>query len=180
MKGRDFGEDASVTAKSDEFNQHVEVAKVEADGTFRLMGLQPGSTYEVSVLADSIDRTLPGTRTITILNPTQDRLNSDVEGIKFVAIERSNQFDLAGSVFFEGETTQTEYPMLYREAPQIIVQLFTVEENKRREAVDSFALTVSHLFEFHDLDRSKSYELVFKSLRPLVDRRHESSVTVPV
>ena len=41
-------------------------------------------------------------------------------------------------------------------------------------------LPASHLFEFKGLARGKKYELVINNQRPIVDRRHESSVTLKV
>lgn len=37
---------------------------------------------------------------------------------------------------------------------------------------------MSHLFEFKDVPRGKNYELVVKSGKPMVDRRHETQFTV--
>ena len=42
------------------------------------------------------------------------------------------------------------------------------------------ALPVSHLFEFKGLSQDKEYDLVVKSSRDFMDRRHEPSVRVPV
>lgn len=41
-------------------------------------------------------------------------------------------------------------------------------------------LPASHLFEFSGLSRSKSYEVVVKNQKTMVDRRHESSITAPI
>jgi hypothetical protein len=61
-----------------------------------------------------------------------------------------------------------------------MVELYKKEEGKKSMFIESQRLTISHLFEFKNLKRSDNYEIVLSSLRPMVDRRHESTVRIPV
>ena len=81
---------------------------------------------------------------------------------------------IAGTVFFEGEDTVKVNKMLYKENPLITVELYQKGNSK---VMKTLSLPISHLFEFDGLMRGITYELVFKSGKPMVDMRHESTFT---
>ena len=66
---------------------------------------------------------------------------------------------LSGAVFYEGRENRTEYHELYREKPDIQVELKRVIDGNStvRE------VTQSHLFDFNNLERNVSYELTVTS-----------------
>ena len=52
--------------------ESVEQAKIQPDGTFRLMGLKPGNTYAVTVESAKIESLLPYEKLVTIDIPTEE------------------------------------------------------------------------------------------------------------
>lgn len=164
--------EGSVLAKN---GDSIEQTTLKEDGTFRVMGLQPNIPYTFTVESTAVDRSLPGSQEVTIQAPSANQPNSDVTDLRFVAIERAKTMSVAGSAFFEGEESSKEYKALYKEVPLLTVTLY-----KSGSLVRSIQLPVSHLFEFKDVPRGTDYELVVKSNKPMVDRRHETQVTIPL
>ena len=82
---------------------------------------------------------------------------------------------VSGSAFFESEETTKVFKSLYKEAPMLTVYL---HESGQSQPIKSMPLPVSHLFEFKDVPRGKPYDIVVKSGKPMVDRRHETQATV--
>ena len=66
------------------------------DGEFKLMGLEPGKLYFISIEADSIENVIPSEQTLSV-SPDH---KGDIYNLKFVAIERSEKFTIAGAAFF--------------------------------------------------------------------------------
>lgn len=142
------------------------------------MGLQPGKTYSISVDSNQIERALPGEKLVTIASPTKDDPNSDILDLRFSAIEKQKSVSISGVAFFEGEERVEKHKSLYKEIPLLSVSLFEVGNSVPLKVLSQ--LPVSHLFEFNGLSRSAEYEIVVKSSRTMVDRRHETSATVRV
>lgn len=84
LQGRPIS-DGSVMAKH---GDSIEQAAIQTDGTFRLMGLKPGTTYTVTVESTLVERTLPGFQELTIAVPSSAAPNSDVTGLRFTSIEK--------------------------------------------------------------------------------------------
>ena len=61
--------EGTVLAKLEE---SVEQAKIQPDGTFRLMGLKPGNTYAVTVESSLIESLLPYEKLVTVDIPPQE------------------------------------------------------------------------------------------------------------
>lgn len=64
----------------------VEQAAIQADGSFRVMGLQPGKTYAFSVSSPQVERLLSAETLIMIEKPTKDKSNVDVLDLVFTGI----------------------------------------------------------------------------------------------
>ena len=67
--------------------------------------------------------------------------------------------------------------MLYKEVPLLTV---SIQEKGSSTALATRQVPISHLIEFSQLARGRAYEITVKSSKPIVDRRHEPSVTVTV
>ena len=115
---------------------------------------------------------------MTIASPTKDDPNSDILDLRFSAIEKQKSISISGVAFFEGEESPEKHKSLYKEMPHLSVSLFEVGNSVPLKVLSQ--LPVSHLFEFNGLSRSAEYEIVVKSSRTMVDRRHETSATVRV
>ena len=84
---------------------NVEQAVIQADGTFRMMGLQPEITYIFVVESPMVERTLPGSQKVMIVTPSLASPNSDVTDLRFTSIEKQSTTSISGSAFFESEET---------------------------------------------------------------------------
>ena len=102
----------------------AEQATVQSDGTFRVMGLQPGKTYNLSAMSDSLSRVFPSNVPIEIAEPTESEPYPDVFGVRFTGIEQPSKVNVVGSAFFEREETTKQYKMLYRESPKLTATLY--------------------------------------------------------
>ena len=111
----------SVLAKSGDATEQVFLSN---DGTFRVMGLQPGRTYTLSVESDLLARTLPGSKEIYIEQPTNESTEPDVLNLRFASIEKSPYVDISGSVFFEAEETTAQLKTLYKVDPNVSVSIY--------------------------------------------------------
>ena len=149
---------------------NLEIGIIQPEGTFKIMGLQPSKSYIFSVESTLIERTLPSEKAVMI---TKD----DTFDVDFVSIERPGKFSVSGAAFFEGEENPKQYKSLYKEKPLLTIDLHEVGNG---QPLKSMQLPMSHIFEFKGLTRGKSYELVVKSSKPIVDRRHESTTTITV
>ena len=166
----------SVLAKSGDL---IEQAFLAEDGTFRVMGLQPGKTYSLTVESDLVERVLPRSKTIGIEVPSNENPEPDVFNIRFNSIEKSPNIDISGSVFFEEDETPAQLKTLYKEDPNVSISIY----EKGRTAGPPLkyqALPISHYFEFSNMPRGREYEIVLRASRPMVDRRHVSEVTYAV
>lgn len=95
--------EGSVVARSGEA---AEFAKIqEPHGEFRIMGLQPGKAYSISVESAQIDRALPVEKVVIIAPPSETNPNSDITNLRFAAIEKPKSVSISGVAFFEDEET---------------------------------------------------------------------------
>lgn len=97
LNGEPFS-DVVVEARSEErCGQHQEEATTEANGRYRIRGLQPGCQYTVRIRNDGenvktlVDRTIPSARTVTVTN-------DDVHNVNIVAISPLSYVDVIGRI----------------------------------------------------------------------------------
>ena len=73
--------------------ERSEEAQVDDEGSFRIRGLIPNNKYEIHVISDSIERTVPSK--ISIEMKAQDS-----KGHQFLAFMQSQYIEISGSVEF--------------------------------------------------------------------------------
>jgi hypothetical protein len=75
-----------------------EVATVQSNGEYRVMGLIPGNEYKLTFSQnDQIIRTIPAEIKVTIEN------EEEVDGVIFYGVYERKRVTIEGSIFFEGE-----------------------------------------------------------------------------
>lgn len=100
----------------------MESGKTGRDGSFRIRGLVPGNTYEVSVRLAS-DRMLH-TNVASLFKATPLKVpvkvaHADVKDVNFLALRLISDMSISGVVNFEGENTD------YTTAPEAAVELYS-------------------------------------------------------
>jgi len=152
--------EAGLTVTATAAGKAPETATTDADGEFRVRGLQPGSTYEITVAEASssgaggaaLERTEPESRSVTIAATGAD----DVRGLEFVGFRRKRRtFALTGTVDIEGDSALAEGLEVHVTVP-----------GDRDHPIATRSLGFTRFFEFADL-LGGEYEVSLSS--PLSD-----------
>ena len=104
---------ASPDDSSSGCTQLQEESKTEADGSFRIRGLQPSCTYIIRLQQEAginqhIERTAPNVRKVKVDD-------SDIHDVHMIAFRRMNQMDLSGNVNTDHTFLPTLKVLMYRE-----------------------------------------------------------------
>lgn len=125
-------DNARVIAKCDGCDR-TEETQVDQEGKFRLRGLKPDTRYQLSAVSDSIERTLP--HHIIVDMRAEDKRDN-----QFLAIAKSQQQEISGSVDFEGE----DPTQVFKEDPRALVEIYDM--NNLDTPVQSQQLSLSRYF----------------------------------
>lgn len=98
IAGRSLTSGTVIATLQDEEIDRQEQALIEKDGSFRVMGLAPGSTYRLILESPQVLRQLPQDLEVTL--PDYED-NADVFGIKLFAFEKPSTVIIEGSVKFD-------------------------------------------------------------------------------
>ena len=93
----------------------------------------------------------------------------DKVAISFLAIAKSEQIEISGSVSFEGE----DQLLVFKEDPRAIIEIY--DADNLVHPVQTQPLTISRYFQFSQLPR-KNYQIKVIPKRGANDRRYEATI----
>lgn len=105
--------------------EHQEEAKTDSNGAYRIRGLVPGCTYDISVRGTDvnphIERTAPAKRTVKVGS-------SDIHNQQIIAFRHFSQMDLSGNVITPSQHLPTIKVVLFKErAPDSAIHSLKLE-----------------------------------------------------
>lgn len=128
-----------------------ERAVLNSDGTFRILGLIPGKAYYIKLESPDAERIMPLDLEVII----KENAPADVRDIKFFTVPKSLTKEVSGSIFFQEEEDQSQHSKLFKDQPQVVLELYEKGTASSSLPIRQGPLSISHYFQFSGLDRDK-------------------------